>query len=348
MVMLLWMQAGFAMVLLSAAIKGVPTETLEAARLDGAGEGAIFFRIVVPQIRTTLITVFITVLIGVLKTFDIVYVMTNGNFNTNVIAVDFFNQLFTNRNAGYAAAIVVILLVIMIPSWCSRSVSSVPRRPPDERNTGGHAHPGPAPQGDAVRRQARAPWASEVNKSPIWVRVVLALICLPGSSRRWVSPSRRSGARTTPPRRGGGRLHDPGELHPADPRELQRGLQRGNMGEAFANSLAITIPATIIPILIAAFAAYAFTFMQFPGRDFLLIVIVGPARGAVPGGARPAAEDLRHPGDQRHVPGDLAGAHRLRHAAGRLHHPQLHGDAAGKSSSRPRSTGPATSRPSGG
>jgi alpha-glucoside transport system permease protein len=59
--------------------------------------------------------VFITVLIGVLKTFDIVYVMTNGNFNTNVIAVDFFNQLFTNNNAGYAAAIVVMLLIIMIP-----------------------------------------------------------------------------------------------------------------------------------------------------------------------------------------------------------------------------------------
>ncbi len=115
MIMLLWLQAGFAMVLLSAAIKGVPTETLEAARLDGAGEGAIFFRIVIPQIRTTLITVFITVLIGVLKTFDIVYVMTNGNFNTNIIAVDFFNQLFTNNNAGYAAAIVVMLLIIMIP-----------------------------------------------------------------------------------------------------------------------------------------------------------------------------------------------------------------------------------------
>ena len=115
MVMFLWLQTGFAMVLLSAAIKGVPTETLEAARLDGAGEGAIFFRIVIPQIRTTLITVFITVLIGVLKAFDIVYVMTNGNFNTNVIAVDFFNQLFTNNNAGYAAAIVVMLLIVMIP-----------------------------------------------------------------------------------------------------------------------------------------------------------------------------------------------------------------------------------------
>jgi len=115
MVILLWLQAGFAMVLLSAAIKGVPVDTLEAARLDGAGEGAIFFRIVIPQIRTTLITVFITVLITVLKTFDIVYVMTNGNFNTNVIAVDFYNQLFTNGNAGYAAAIVVMLMIVMIP-----------------------------------------------------------------------------------------------------------------------------------------------------------------------------------------------------------------------------------------
>jgi alpha-glucoside transport system permease protein len=115
MVILLWLQAGFAMVLLSAAIKGVPTDTLEAARLDGAGEGAIFFRIVIPQIRTTIVTVFITTLILVLKAFDIVYVMTNGNFNTNVVAVDFYNQLFTNGNAGYAAAIVVLLMIVIIP-----------------------------------------------------------------------------------------------------------------------------------------------------------------------------------------------------------------------------------------
>jgi alpha-glucoside transport system permease protein len=115
MVVLLWVQAGFAMVLLSAAIKGVPIDTLEAARLDGAGERAIFFRIVVPQIRTTLITVFITVLITVLKTFDIPYVMTNGNFKTSVIALDFYNQLFINGNAGYAAAIVVILMIVITP-----------------------------------------------------------------------------------------------------------------------------------------------------------------------------------------------------------------------------------------
>ena len=111
MVILIWAQVGFSMVLLSAAVKGVPDETLEAARIDGANERQIFFRVVVPQIWPTVITVFITVLIGVMKVFDIVYVMTNGNFNTNVIALDFYNQLFTNGNAGYASAIVVMLMI---------------------------------------------------------------------------------------------------------------------------------------------------------------------------------------------------------------------------------------------
>lgn len=115
MVILIWTQTGFAMVLLSAANKGVPTETLEAARIDGAAEGAVFFRIILPQIRVTIITVFITVLIGVLKTFDIVYVMTNGNFGTNVIALDFFIQQFVNRNTGYASAIVVMLMLVIVP-----------------------------------------------------------------------------------------------------------------------------------------------------------------------------------------------------------------------------------------
>ena len=100
-VMFLWAQVGFSMVLLSAAVKGVPTDTLEAARIDGANERQIFFRVVVPQIMahgrspsTSRCT------IGVMKLFDIVYVMTNGNFNTNVLATEFFNQLFTNFNNG--------------------------------------------------------------------------------------------------------------------------------------------------------------------------------------------------------------------------------------------------------
>ena len=115
MVILLWAQVGFSMVLLSAAVKGVPTDTLEAARIDGADERQVFFRVVVPQIWGTVITVFVTTLIGVMKMFDIVYVMTNGNANTNVVANEFFNQLFTNFNNGAAAAIVVMLMVATVP-----------------------------------------------------------------------------------------------------------------------------------------------------------------------------------------------------------------------------------------
>jgi alpha-glucoside transport system permease protein len=114
-VMFLWLQVGFSMVLMSSAIKGVPVDTMEAGRVDGASERQIFRRIVVPQIMPTVVTVYVTVLIGVMKLFDVVYVMTNGNFNTNVLATEFFNQLFTNFNNGFAAAIVVILMIAIIP-----------------------------------------------------------------------------------------------------------------------------------------------------------------------------------------------------------------------------------------
>ncbi len=115
MVILIWAQVGFSMVLLSAAVKGVPVDTLEAARIDGANERQIFFRVIIPQIWSTVITVFITVLISVMKIFDVVYVMTNGNFNTDVIAVNFFNELFRNGNNGKASAIVVMLMIAVLP-----------------------------------------------------------------------------------------------------------------------------------------------------------------------------------------------------------------------------------------
>ncbi|GAA1887413.1 carbohydrate ABC transporter permease [Lapillicoccus jejuensis] len=115
MLILVWSQVGYAMVLLSAAIKGVPEDTVEAGRIDGAGERRIFFSIIVPQIWGTIVTVFITVLIGVMKVFDIVYVLTNGQFNTDVIGRRFYDELFTFRNNGYASTIVVILLVAVIP-----------------------------------------------------------------------------------------------------------------------------------------------------------------------------------------------------------------------------------------
>jgi len=115
MVILIWLQAGFAMVLLSAAIKNVPEETLEAARIDGASELQIFWRVTVPQIRSTIVVVTTTIVILVLKVFDIVYVMTGGRFETDLIAVRFIRELFQFREFGRAAAIVVVLIIATIP-----------------------------------------------------------------------------------------------------------------------------------------------------------------------------------------------------------------------------------------
>ena len=115
MVILVWLQVGFAMTLLSSAIKGVPEDTLEAARIDGASEWQIFWKVVLPQIKGTTITVFITVLILVLKIFDIIFVLTNGKYNTNVIANLYYFTAFKSQNAGTSSAIVVVLLVAILP-----------------------------------------------------------------------------------------------------------------------------------------------------------------------------------------------------------------------------------------
>lgn len=115
MVILVWLQAGFAMVLLSSAIKSVPEETVEAARIDGATEVQTFFRIVVPQIWGTVVTVFVTILISVMKVFDLVYVLTGGQYNTDVVAHRFFRELYNARNFGTSSTVVVLLLLAVIP-----------------------------------------------------------------------------------------------------------------------------------------------------------------------------------------------------------------------------------------
>ena len=114
-VIMIWLQTGYAMVILSSAIKGVPAELLEAARIDGASEVRAFFRITIPYIRGTIITVVTTIVIFSLKTFDVVRVMTGGNNGTNVIANEFYLQSFTYTNKGRASAIAIVLLVLVIP-----------------------------------------------------------------------------------------------------------------------------------------------------------------------------------------------------------------------------------------
>jgi alpha-glucoside transport system permease protein len=114
-VIMIWLQAGFAMTLFSAAIKGVPGDLLEAAHVDGATEIQAFFKIVIPYIMGTIITVATTVIIFTLKIFDVVWVMTGGQFNTQVIATQFYREYFTNQNYGTGSAIAIVLLIAVIP-----------------------------------------------------------------------------------------------------------------------------------------------------------------------------------------------------------------------------------------
>ena len=114
-VILIWLQTGFAMVILSAAIKGVPAEVTEAAKLDGASERQMFLKVIVPMIRGSLVTVTITTAIVVLKVFDIVYSLTGGRFDTDVVANQMFLQKFQFGNEGRAAVLAVILFVAVLP-----------------------------------------------------------------------------------------------------------------------------------------------------------------------------------------------------------------------------------------
>lgn len=115
MIILIWLSVGYAMVLLSAAIKSVPGDTLEAGRVDGASTSQMFFQIILPQIWPTAVAVFITVLIGAMKVFDIVLAMTGGNYNTKVLAQTFYLEYFIYGNTGKAMAAVVILILAIIP-----------------------------------------------------------------------------------------------------------------------------------------------------------------------------------------------------------------------------------------
>lgn len=114
-VVAVWVWVGFCLVILSAALKGIPAELLEAARVDGATEWQLFRRIIVPTLSSTIIVVTTTMVIFALKAFDVVYVMTNGNFSTEVIANRMYKEMFNFRDFGRAGAIAVILFVATVP-----------------------------------------------------------------------------------------------------------------------------------------------------------------------------------------------------------------------------------------
>ncbi|MCH8467806.1 MAG: sugar ABC transporter permease, partial [Roseinatronobacter sp.] len=117
MVILVWIQTGFAMVILSAALRGIPEETIEAAILDGANPFQVFFKIKVPQIMGTIVVVWTTITILVLKVFDIVYTMTGGNFGTHILPSYMMTYMFRDDGRATAVAFVIMLLVLPVMIW---------------------------------------------------------------------------------------------------------------------------------------------------------------------------------------------------------------------------------------
>ena len=120
MAILIWIQTPFAMVILSAALRGIPEETIEAARIDGASELMIFFKIMIPQMMTTILVVWTTITIIVLKVFDIVLAMTNGQWNTEVLANLMFDWMFRGGGdfgRGSTIALIIMIAVIPIMVW---------------------------------------------------------------------------------------------------------------------------------------------------------------------------------------------------------------------------------------
>jgi alpha-glucoside transport system permease protein len=111
-----WMWTGFCMTILAAALKGVPMEIIEAAHVDGATEWQAFWRITVPYILPTITVVVTTMVINVLKIFDIVYVMTGGNYGTEVIANRMYIEMYTSFKTGRAAAIAIVLIAVIVPA----------------------------------------------------------------------------------------------------------------------------------------------------------------------------------------------------------------------------------------
>jgi alpha-glucoside transport system permease protein len=112
----IWMWTGFCMTILAAALRNVPIDILEAARVDGASEWTVFWQITLPQIMPTVTVVITTMVINVLKIFDVVYVMTGGNYGTEVIANRMYIEMYTSFNTGRAAAIAVVLVAVIVPA----------------------------------------------------------------------------------------------------------------------------------------------------------------------------------------------------------------------------------------
>ena len=262
-VIMIWVQAGFAMTILSASIKAIPDDIVEAARLDGVGGLQLFRYITVPSIRPSLIVVLTTISITTLKAFDIVRTTTGGNFDTSVLAYEFYVQSFRSNNEGLGAALAVADLR---PGDADRHL----QRPSDAQAGGPMTTADPDVSVESVVERETA-----ASARPQGAVLPVGLARRDRDRRAVDDPDHRPADHLVPPRgrhqaqRLVDRPHQP-ELHPRQlrpgaqrprhrPRDLLRQLDRHHD------------PVGADPDQPRAMAAYAFAWMKFPGRDFLFV-----------------------------------------------------------------------------
>ena len=260
---LVWLQTGFAMVVFSAAIKGVSGEVIEAARLDGASERQLFLQVIVPMIRGSIVTVATTIAIVTLKIFDIVLSTTGGRFNDDVVAVRMFQEIFQFFEEGRAAALATLLFIAVLPVMYINLRNFRRQQAKDD----GAARPIDASaKGRAGLAAALAP---EPAAPPVGPRHLLPVDAADARPARHLRADPADD-------------HETGWwtalLHPFEQRwtlsNYETVIASDGMGDSFINSLIVTIPSMVIPITIAAFAAYAFAWIPFRGRGILFTIVV--------------------------------------------------------------------------
>ena len=264
----IWIWAGFAMVVIAAGLAAIPRETLEASRVDGASEWQVFRRVTVPLLAPVLAVVFVTLVINVLKIFDLVLVIAPGSAqrDANVIALQLWKTAFGIRDFGLGSALAVFLLLLVaagdglqhppVPGGASHE------RRDDRRRTAAARSPRPSRSSRLVAALTRAP--ATVLLAVVALLWLVPTIGLLVSSFRTAADNAESGWWTA--------LTAPAQLTLQPYRDL---LDDPSMVTAFVNTVLITVPSALLVVAVASLAAYAFAWMRFPGRDVLFLIVVG-------------------------------------------------------------------------
>lgn len=291
-----WIWTGFCMVILSAAYKGIPKELMEAARVDGANEWQVFWRVSLPSILPTVIVVATTMIINVLKIFDIIYVMTNGSFGTEVLANRMYKEMFQFRSPHMASAIAVVLFVAVLPAMLMNV-----RRLREESGRGGGAprrtlwerlrdrlrvKPAVAEAAGASMAHVPTPKPGLFESVPVLGKIarltsrgvlhlVVIAVCL-----AWILPTVGLLISSVRPAHHVARsgwwtiftdLFNPENYTLAN---YEHVLSTQGMWQSFLDSFLIAVPGTLLPMIIAAFAAFAFAWLPMRGRGFWFALVV--------------------------------------------------------------------------